>query len=64
MLALLIGGGFVYLALGDVKEAIIRLVFACLSAVITVVAYMKLSSVLSDRKPALSEPGSRNGFAI
>ena len=37
MLALLLLGGVVYLALGDVKEAIILLVFACFSVLITVV---------------------------
>ena len=31
MLALLIGGGLVYLALGNPKEAAILLVFACMS---------------------------------
>ena len=46
MLALLIGGGLVYLALGDVKEAIILLVFACLSVVITVVQETRTERVL------------------
>lgn len=46
MLALLIGGGLVYLALGDVKEAIILLVFACLSVVITVVQEARTERVL------------------
>ena len=36
MLALLVGGGIVYLLLGDVHEALILLAFACLSIVITV----------------------------
>ena len=37
MLALLIAGGLVYLALGDWREALILLIFANLSIVITVV---------------------------
>ena len=37
MLALLLGAGLVYLALGDVHEALILLAFAALSVVITVV---------------------------
>lgn len=37
MLALLLGAGLVYLALGDIHEALILLVFAALSVVITVV---------------------------
>ncbi len=46
MLALLLGGGVVYLALGDVKEAIILLVFACLSVLITVVQEARTERVL------------------
>ena len=46
MLALLIGGGVVYLALGDVKEATILLVFACLSVLITVVQESRTERVL------------------
>jgi Ca2+-transporting ATPase len=46
MLALLIGGGVIYLALGDVKEALVLLVFACLSVVITVVQEMRTERVL------------------
>lgn len=46
MLALLIGGGVVYLALGDVKEAVILLVFACLSVLITVVQEARTERVL------------------
>jgi P-type Ca2+ transporter type 2C len=46
MLALLIGGGVIYLALGDVKEAIVLLVFACLSVVITVVQETRTERVL------------------
>ena len=37
MIALLIAGGVVYLALGDWREALILLVFANLSIVITVI---------------------------
>ena len=37
MLALLLGGGVLYLVLGDLKEALILLVFATMSVVITVV---------------------------
>lgn len=37
MLALLIGAGAIYLALGDLHEALILVAFACLSIVITVV---------------------------
>ena len=33
LLALLLGGGVVYMALGDLKEAIILLIFATLSVV-------------------------------
>jgi P-type Ca2+ transporter type 2C len=46
MLALLVGGGVVYLALGDVKEAIILLVFACFSVLITVVQEARTERVL------------------
>ncbi len=46
MLALLIGGGIVYLALGDVKEAVILLVFACLSVLITVIQEARTERVL------------------
>jgi Ca2+-transporting ATPase len=46
MLALLIGGGVIYLALGDVKEALVLLVFACLSVVITVVQETRTERVL------------------
>jgi Ca2+-transporting ATPase len=46
MLALLIGGGVIYLALGDVKEALVLLVFACLSVVITVVQETRTEQVL------------------
>ena len=46
MLALLLGGGVVYLLLGDLKEAIILLVFAMLSIVITVVQEARTERVL------------------
>ncbi len=46
MLALLIAAGCVYLALGDIKEAIVLLAFACLSVVITVVQETRTESVL------------------
>ena len=46
MLALLIAGGVVYLALGDWREALILLVFACLSVVITVVQETRTERVL------------------
>lgn len=46
MLALLIGGGVVYLALGDVNEAVILLVFACFSIFITVVQEARTERVL------------------
>jgi Ca2+-transporting ATPase len=46
MLALLIGGGVVYLAIGDIKEAIILLVFACLSVLITVIQEARTERVL------------------
>ena len=37
MLALLPGGGVIYLALGDLKEALILLAFATMSVLLTVV---------------------------
>ncbi|MCA3261327.1 MAG: cation-translocating P-type ATPase [Telmatospirillum sp.] len=46
MLALLIGGGAVYLVLGDVAEAILLLVFACMSVIITVVQEARTERVL------------------
>jgi P-type Ca2+ transporter type 2C len=46
MLALLIGGGLVYLALGSVGDAAILLVFACLSVLITVVQETRTERVL------------------
>jgi Ca2+-transporting ATPase len=46
MFALLLGGGFIYLLLGDLKEALILLVFAALSVVITVVQETRTENVL------------------
>lgn len=46
MFALLIGGGVVYLALGDLIEAVILLAFACLSVAITVVQETRTERVL------------------
>ena len=46
MLALLLGGGLVYLALGDLKEAIILLAFGAMSIVITVVQETRTERVL------------------
>ena len=46
MLALLLGGGVIYLALGDLREALILLAFATLSVVITVVQETRTERVL------------------
>jgi Ca2+-transporting ATPase len=46
MLALLLGGGVIYLALGDLKEALILVVFATMSIVITVVQETRTERVL------------------
>ena len=46
MLALLLGGGVVYLALGDLQEALILLAFAMVSIVITVVQETRTERVL------------------
>lgn len=46
MLALLLGGGVVYLLLGNRKEAVILLAFATLSVVITVVQEARTERVL------------------
>jgi Ca2+-transporting ATPase len=46
MFALLLGGGAIYLLLGDVKEALILLAFALLSIVITVVQQTRTERVL------------------
>lgn len=46
MLALLLGSGAIYLLLGDLKEALILLVFAMMSVVITVVQEARTERVL------------------
>ena len=46
MLALLLGGGFIYLLLGDLKEALILLGFAMMSVVITVIQETRTERVL------------------
>ncbi len=46
MLALLLGGGIVYLALGDLKEAVILVAFATMSIAITVVQETRTERVL------------------
>ena len=46
MFALLVGGGVIYLLLGDLKEALILVVFAALSVVITVVQETRTENVL------------------
>jgi Ca2+-transporting ATPase len=46
MLALLIAGGVVYMMIGDIKEAVILLVFACLAVVITVIQEARTERVL------------------
>jgi P-type Ca2+ transporter type 2C len=46
MLALLLGGGLIYLLLGDLKEAVILLVFASMSVAITVIQESRTERVL------------------
>ncbi|MEP7306756.1 MAG: cation-translocating P-type ATPase [Acidobacteriota bacterium] len=46
MLALLVGGGVIYLVLGDLQEALILLAFASMSVVITVVQEARTERVL------------------
>ncbi len=46
MLALLLGGGAIYLALGDLKDALILLAFATMSVLITVVQEARTERVL------------------
>src|SRR4051795_12482518 len=46
MLALLLVGGLIYLALGDLKEAVILVVFATMSIMITVVQETRTEHVL------------------
>src|SRR4051812_46159606 len=60
MLALLLVGGIVYLALGDLKEAIILVVFATMSIVITVVQETRTERVLE----ALRDLTSPRALAI
>jgi len=50
MLALLLGGGVVYLALGDLKEALILLAFATMSVVITVVQETRTAEIFRPRE--------------
>lgn len=54
MLALLLGGGVVYLLLGDVKEALILLAFATMSVVITVVQESRTEKVLESLRDLTS----------
>ena len=46
MLALLLGGGVIYLLLGDLKEAVILLIFATMSVAITVVQESRTERVI------------------
>jgi P-type Ca2+ transporter type 2C len=46
MLALLLGGGLIYLALGDLKEALILIAFAMFSIIITIVQESRTERVL------------------
>ena len=46
MLALLLGGGIIYLLLGDLKEALILLAFALFSVAITVIQETRTERVL------------------
>jgi P-type Ca2+ transporter type 2C len=54
MFALIIGGGVIYLALGDVKEALVLLVFAFLTVTITVVQETRTERVLEALKDLTS----------
>ncbi len=47
MFALLIGGGVVYLMLGDSVEALILLIFACISVAITIIQESRSENVLA-----------------
>ena len=60
MLALLLGGGAIYLVLGDLKEALVLLAFATLSVVITVVQETRTERVLE----ALRELASPRALII
>lgn len=46
MLTMLLGGGVIYLLLGDAKEALVLLVFACLSILITAIQETRTERVL------------------
>jgi Ca2+-transporting ATPase len=66
MLALLLAGGLIYLVIGDLGEALLLLVFACLSVFITVVQETRTGSTLSIRRrasPQLMEPTSPTALA-
>lgn len=54
MLSLLLAGGFIYLVLGNLKEAIVLLVFAAMSVVITVVQEIRTERVLESLKEMTS----------
>lgn len=54
MLALLLGGGVVYLVLGDLKEAVILLAFATMSVLITVVQGTRTERVLESLRDVTS----------
>ena len=54
MLALLLGGGVIYLVLGDLKEAVILLAFATMSVVITVVQEARTERVLEALRDLMS----------
>ena len=57
MLALLLGGGVIYLLIGDTADALILLVFACLSVVVTVVWETRTELVLNSlRDPDDGQP--------
>ena len=59
MLALLAGGGIVYLALGDLQGALILLAFAMLSIAITVVQEARTERVLEALRDLTSAPPQR-----
>jgi len=58
---LLLGGGLVYLALGELKESIILLIFGIVSTVITVVQETRTERVLEALRDA---PSRRIGFPV
>ena len=68
MLALLVGGGILYLVLGDLSEALILLAFAIFSVVLTVVQETRTEHVLEALRD-LSAPRAMvirggSGFAL